>query len=122
MYLKRTSIGPLVDNELEAAANAAAKSAVKALKRMKQAGQLPGWSKADEASGKGMPFNFCYPDSGIFDLQKQGDSFIYHFEFAQEPKTGSWKLRKAWRTDESDHTVGKAIGCAGGHEPHAASP
>jgi hypothetical protein len=105
MYLKRTSIGPIVDKELEAKATSAANSAVRVLKSMRKNGQLPGWSKGDEATSKQIPFNFLYPDSGIFDLRKRGDPFVYHYDFVQEAKTQKWKLRKAWRSDQNDEKI-----------------
>jgi hypothetical protein len=105
MYLKRTSVGPLVDQDLEAEATAAAKAAATVLKALRSQGQLPGWSKGDEAPTKDLPFNFRYPDSGICDLVKTGDSSVYHYLFTRVSETGPWKLQKAWRTDQNDHLV-----------------
>jgi hypothetical protein len=105
LYLERTSIGPLVDEDLKAAAESAAKSAASVLKSMKNKGQLPGWPTNDGALPKGLPFNFHYPESGTFELAKKGDSSLYHYEFTRASKTKSWKLIKAWRTDQNNHTV-----------------
>jgi hypothetical protein len=38
-------------------------------------------------------------------LLKKGDSSIYHYEFTRASKTSPWKLQKAWRADQNDHTV-----------------
>ena len=38
-------------------------------------------------------------------LQKKGDSSIYHYELTRPSKTSPWKLQKAWRSDQDDHTV-----------------
>ena len=105
LYLKRTSIYPLVDTEMEAAAKSAGKSAFKFLRSLKKAGLLPGWSRKDEVATSKVIFHFQFPASGTFDLPKKGETAIYHYEFARQSKSGTWRLQKAWRTDHDDHTV-----------------
>jgi hypothetical protein len=106
MYLKRTSIGPLVDEDREAAKKAEGKSALKFLKGLKKKGQLPGWSRDEDVATAVLQFYTHYPDLVTFDnLMKQGDSFIYHYTVSRASKSGPWKLQKAWRTDHIGHTV-----------------
>ncbi|EEF58904.1 hypothetical protein [Pedosphaera parvula] len=93
IYLKRTSVGPLVDEEGEAA--------VKFLEDLRDRGQLPGWTKLD----KGQITGFAYPTSGILEGYKSGDSAIYLYAVARTSKDGPWKLQRAWRTDRSDHLI-----------------
>jgi hypothetical protein len=93
MYLKRTSVGPLVDEDTNAALNC--------LKTLKEKNQLPGWSKNDQ----GRISSLIYPISNIFDARKNGESTIYHYKIVWDIKDKSWKLQAAWRTDQNDHTV-----------------
>jgi len=105
MYLKRTSIGPLIDEDMEAAGKAAAQSAVIVLKSLNEKGRLPGWSKNDEAATKTVTFHFHYPNSLTLDLQKKGDSSIHHYEFIRASQASPWTLQKAWQTDPNEHRV-----------------
>lgn len=93
MYLKQTSVGPLVDENIEAAAEF--------FKTMKESGQLPGWSKNDE----GAIYLEPYPNYEAFDGRKNGDSCIYHYQVARNSNDSPWKLKKAWRTDQDSKTV-----------------
>jgi len=50
--------------------------------------------------------NFPHPNSAAFDhVLKKGDASIYHYEFTRASRTSPWKLQKAWRADQNDHTV-----------------
>jgi hypothetical protein len=102
MYLKRTSIKPLADAKLEATA----KSARELLQNLLKQGQLPGWAKNDEMDAKTAHYFYHFSDSITCDhFLKKGDSSAYHFELARTSIENPWKLRKAWRTDESQHTL-----------------
>jgi hypothetical protein len=93
MYLKQTSIGPLVDTKMEAA--------TAFLNRLKQNNQLPGWSKNDTGTIYGRAqFNF-----ESFDGRNNSDAFTYHYNVGYGSDDSSWRLQKAWRTDAHDHTV-----------------
>jgi hypothetical protein len=105
MYLKRTSIGPLIDKDMEAAGKATAKAAMKFLKSLKEKDRLPGWSKNDELATDGVTFHFHFPGSLTLNLLKKGDSSIYHYEFTRASKAGPWKLLKARRTEQSGRTI-----------------
>lgn len=106
MYLKRMSDGPLVPNGAVAAAN----SAFTFLTRLKKKGQLPGWSKDDKGWGTGFEPDYSamnslrFVNSVIWDMQKTGDSSIYHYTFCRAFKESPWKLQKAWRTNQSSQT------------------
>ena len=52
LYLKRTRPLPLLDKDVEPWARAAGKSAWRFLDRLKEQGQLPGWSKKDKYAAK----------------------------------------------------------------------
>jgi hypothetical protein len=95
MYLKRVSVGRLVDENVDAAK--------KFLKNLKENGQQPGWSKDDHGAFRSYPE--VSPDSVTFNLQKNGDSSIYHYTVTRSSKDSPWKLQKAWRTDQSGQTI-----------------
>lgn len=95
MYLKQTSIGPLVDADMEAA--------TAFLNNLKENNRLPGWLKHDKGTLYGRA-QFNYES---FDGRKQGDTSTYHYYVGHASNGSSWKLVKAWRTDQNDHTVEK---------------
>jgi hypothetical protein len=105
MYLKQTSVGPIVERGFKKAMNAAVKSAVKVLERLNKRGKLPGYSKDSE----GTTFNATYTKSHIesitLDCRKKGDSSSYHYTFTRASKDSPWKLQKAWRTDQNDKMI-----------------
>jgi hypothetical protein len=90
MYLNQTSVGPLVDENMEAAAEF--------FKALKEKDQLPGWSKND----KGTIYLEPYPNFEAFDGRKNGDSSTYHYQVDRASESSPWKLQKAWRTDTND--------------------
>ncbi len=93
MYLKQTSISPLVDENMEAAAEF--------LKNLKKNGQVPGWLENDngtiELEG--------HLNSETYDFRKNGDSATCHYRVTRASKASPWQLQKAWRTDQNDHTI-----------------
>ena len=93
MYLKQTSIGPLVDENMEAAADF--------LKSLKEKGQVPGWSEVDE----GTIILEAHPNSETYHFRKNGDSATCHCTVTRASKESPWKLQKAWRTGQNDHTI-----------------
>ena len=106
LYLKRTSRSPLVDKDAERRYRATGKSAYIFMHRLKNKGQLPGWSKTDRFASRALTVNFPLPETATFEhVQKKGDSSIYHYEFTRASKTSPWKLQKASRADQNDHTV-----------------
>ncbi len=105
LYLKRTSIGPLVDKNEDAAMKSAAKSAAKFLKNLETKGQLPGWSKNDAIASNHITYHFSYPNTVIFDIPKEGDFSIYHYTVSHASSDGPWQLEKAWRTDANGNTI-----------------
>jgi hypothetical protein len=104
MYLRRTSAGPLTnqDNSAEPSVPAFAE-AEKFLTALKAKGQLLGWPKdahghisvkvADAASLD------TFPVSLTFDAKKPGDVSDYHYTVVQAAKDSPWKLIRAWRTN-----------------------
>jgi|GEM_PF-696961 len=94
MYLKQTSVGPLVDEDLEGAG--------KFLHDLKENGQLPGFSKDDRGTTATPEPN---PNSVTFNYGKSGDSSIYHYTVGRESKESPWKLQKAWRADQNGRTI-----------------
>lgn len=105
MYLKQVRRGPLLDAELAAAVRAAGKSAYPRARKLLKNGQLPGWSKEQRGTMKGV-FEFHQnPDTITFAAVKKGDSATYHYQFTRSSTDNPWQLQKAWRTDQNDHTV-----------------
>ena len=100
LYLKRTSIGPLLD---DVSANAMA-AATSFLKDLKKKGRLPGWSK-DEHSQPGGATVYLTGNSATVEVQKKGDPSTYHYTVIRASEKGSWKLQKAWRTDANGHVL-----------------
>jgi hypothetical protein len=106
LYLKRTRRLALVDEETERRNRATGKSAYLCLRRLQKKGQLPGWSKKDKFASRTEFVQLPNPNSAAFNhLLKKGDSSIYHYEFIRASKTSPWKLQKASRADQNDHTV-----------------
>jgi hypothetical protein len=94
------------DKEAERRDRATGKSAYLFLHSLQKKGQLPGWSKTDQFASRTETVQLPNPDSAAFNhLLKKGDSSIYHCEFTRASKTSPWKLQKAWRADQNDHTV-----------------
>ncbi len=93
MYLKQAMVGSWTDentNEAEAFLN-----------KLKKNNQLPGWSKNDE----GVIYCQAFPGFDEFDGWKNSDSSNYHYYVARTSGNNSWKLQKAWRTDQHDNTI-----------------
>jgi hypothetical protein len=94
LYLRQTSVGPLVDEDLTAA--------VSFLNNLKSQGRQPGWSKDDHG-------DFAWPESAAnsftFHVMKKGDPSTYHYVITRTSKDNPWKLQKAWRTDQHGHKV-----------------
>ena len=106
LYLKRTSLEPLIDEDIKAAEKTWGKSALKYLKGLKKRGQLPGWSKNEDVTTAMFHFYVQSPDLvTLDDFMKQGDPSIYHYTVARASQASPWKLQKAWRTDRNNRTV-----------------
>ena len=103
LYLK--PIAALAGSSLKTAADLEGKSALNFLRTLEQSGQLPGWSPNDEIANHRVVFHFDYPDKAVFDIPKNGVSFIYHYEVFRDSIKSPWKLKKAWQTDPAGKTV-----------------
>ncbi len=93
IYLKQKSVGPLVDENMEAAAEF--------LKNLKEEGQMPGWSKNDN----GAIDLEAHPNSETYGFRKNGDSSTFHYRVTRTSIASPWRLQKAWRTDQNDHMI-----------------
>lgn len=100
LYLKRTSIGPLLDD----VSTAAVATAVSFLKDLKKKGRLPGWPKDDHSRPGGLTVHLT-GNSATVDARKNGDPSTYHYTVIRASATGSWKLQKAWLTDQDGTTI-----------------
>ncbi|HEV2392282.1 MAG TPA: hypothetical protein VG146_07960 [Verrucomicrobiae bacterium] len=101
MYLKRASDWPLAPKHIQSEAKSWASSAADFLKRLKQKGRLPGWSKNDGGGTTAFHFQHdAHLDSVTLDAQKMGDSSIYHYTVTRASKGRRWQLQKAWRTGQ----------------------
>ena len=124
MYLKQTSIGPLASDSSIKASNDETEAPVKFLEDLKENGQLSGLSKNDEtaiyleaysnfdsqpADSKSVTYLRAYFNShhksATFGFWKKDDSSICHYTVARSSENSSWKLQKAWRTDQNDKTI-----------------
>jgi hypothetical protein len=107
LYLKRIRVGPLPGDEFWEALTstlATADSAEEFLYAMKGKGRLPGLSKNDHGTltaDLNANATITYPETRVFDVQKNGDSSFYHYQLTRASKDSSWKLEKAWRTDQN---------------------
>jgi hypothetical protein len=95
-YLKRTSIGPLAD-EVTATAGTF-------LKDLLKKGRLPGWSKDEQLQPVGEKVHLA-ADSTTVEFRKKDNPSTYHYTVICAAKNGSWKLQKAWRTDQDGKPI-----------------
>jgi len=93
LYLEQTSVGPLVSEDMLAAASL--------VEHLRQRRQLPGWSEGEAGTIYLEPF----PTYEVFDGRKQGDPSVYHYKVARTGADGYFKLQAAWRTDPSGKTI-----------------
>lgn len=108
LYLKRVSVGPFIDREMQKDADAEAVSAIQFLKGLARQGRLPGWSASDQLAQADRPiqFHFSYPHIvTVDDWRKKGDSSLYHYRVRRSTRDAAWKLVKAWRTDARGHLI-----------------
>jgi hypothetical protein len=94
MYLKQFSVGPLVDE--------AAETAMAFLKDLKKKGQMPGWSKDETGQTRFPEIN---SNSVTANIAKEGDPSIYHYSVGRTSKSDTWKLQRAWRTDQNNKVI-----------------
>jgi hypothetical protein len=100
VYLKRTDVSPVSHEELERDLKAAEKVIVD----LQASGELPGWSRGDEMRTNDVAFEFDYPHSVVFNINKKtGDLSVYHYKVSRDSEDDPWQLVKAWRTDHSGH-------------------
>jgi hypothetical protein len=94
LYLKKRNVGPLVDENVDAA--------LEFLKALKEKGDLPGWPK--DANGE-----TTYPEadsnSVTINIGEHSGATVYHYTASRISTGGAWKLQKAWRTDKTDKTI-----------------
>jgi hypothetical protein len=94
MYLKKKNVGPLVDEEVEAA--------TEFLKLLKENDQLPGWKKGTDGET-------AYPEadasSVTINIGDRSSSSVYHYTTSRLSKHGPLKLQKAWRADKTGKTI-----------------
>lgn len=93
MYLKQTSVGPLTDEDMY--------SVMEFMKEPGKRGRLPGVSKGD----KGNLYRGLSPGVETFIFHKFGDPSFLNYQFSKTAEGGSWKLEKAWRSDENGKTI-----------------
>lgn len=96
LYLKRTSSGPLAGSDALAAVNY--------LKDLQAKGQMPGWSKDERGTLKAATMGTA-GNSATIEVLKNGTSSTYHYEVTRASPDAPWKLQKAWRTEQGEHSV-----------------
>jgi hypothetical protein len=92
MYLKRAR-PPKAEGFLAAQA---------ALKLWLRKGELPGWSKGDAGTIIGANVT---PDAVTWKIWKHGDSSAYCYQATRASEHSPWRLRRAWRMDQNEHTI-----------------
>jgi hypothetical protein len=95
MYLRQTTTGPLVNEDVIAALNV--------LRDLKANGRQPGWSKDEQGQIRSHPEVSL--NAITFRIEKSGDSSIYHYALTRASKGDAWTLQRAWRTDQNDRTL-----------------
>lgn len=108
MYLKRTSKWPLIDKHQMAATMSIGKSALKFLIHLNRINRLPGGSKNEHGTTTDVHldhYDSPYLDSVTWYLRKSGDPDIYDYTVTRASRHGSWKLERAWRTDDRDNVL-----------------
>jgi len=116
LYLKQTLSGPLAGNIFREISSAHA-APVEFLVRLKQKGQLPGFSTGEEATiyyknsdlvfrPYGLIFGRWEPRKSLtFDFCKNEDASIFHYRVFRISGNDPWKLKKAWRTDQNGRLI-----------------
>ncbi len=105
LFLRRTSVAPLVNTQLQAAAKREGDSALKALMRLKRKGQLPGWSKEDVLATPKVSGRYYPPGIVTFELRKRGEPAEYHYTLTRLSKGEPWTIEKATRTAHGERDI-----------------
>lgn len=92
LYLKPITSDPLRDEQLEAAADF--------LRHLQQAGLVPGWTSNDTVNLELERI----PKSQAYDFRHDDGLSASHYRISRI-KDADWKLEKAWKTDQNDHTT-----------------
>ncbi len=72
---------------------------------LKREGQLPGWAKADHGSTTRFRFQrLPHRKTVTLEARKDGDPGVYHYVFTRVSEDSSWRLQRAWRTDQKGRT------------------
>jgi hypothetical protein len=93
LYLKQTTGNPLLSERTLAA--------VEFLRGLNEKSQTPGWSTNDDG---GIDLEAC-PNFKTYVFRRSGISSASHYRITRASDEGPWKLQKAWRTDQNDHTI-----------------
>jgi hypothetical protein len=91
MHVSAPKSAPLTVDEI--------KTAISILKKLKTAGQQPGWSKKDRGQAKFENYTYFAPRALTIVTRKRFDSSRYHYTLVQKNGKLDWDLQTAWRTD-----------------------
>lgn len=105
MFLKQTDIGAMDTTSSTDDSESAQKSGLRFLMGLKQAGELPGWTKGSHDAVFFQKPQTPDDDSATFTFWKPTNSVSYHYEIARKSKSIPWKLQKAWLADQNDKTI-----------------
>ncbi len=97
IYLKRTSALPLPPKNF--------KAALGVLKRLKQQGEAPFWSKNEQQPGYLEAFCYPNPNSIVITVMKTGDLTRYRYTIARASSRAPWRLQRARQTEPSGRTI-----------------
>ncbi len=113
LYLKRTSVGPLVAENRQGGRwlSAELETAATFLFHLHQEDCLPGASKDEHGSLRADPNPpagykaMAYPLSWTFHGVVNGKSFTNHYTVLRPATNDAWQIQRAWRTDSQGRTV-----------------
>ncbi len=101
MYLKRT--GDLTVYNSDALIN----PVFQLFKTMLTHGRLPGFLKDEHGTANGRIHFTAYPnfDSVTVEARKKNDPTLFSYLFAHASEDDSWKLKKAWQSDQNGRLI-----------------
>lgn len=97
MRLKPYTIVPLEASDIQ--------QAFDFLKKLKNSGQLPGWSQDEKGEAHLQTYSFFGPQTVTFTTRKRGESDELHHTLTRVSRSDSWSLTRAWRA----HRKGGAV-------------
>ena len=96
LQVDNTRSGTLTGEDIE--------GAICYLKKLKENGEQPGWSKNDKGAAYLKNHSYFGPKALTFHIRKNGDASVYEYTVMRAEDGNRWKLRKALRLDKNGRT------------------